>query len=116
LHRAARRDDINIVNTLLRHGADVNAMDKAGYTHWTEILFLPNHDEVEKILISRSANVNPSDYVGISVLYTAAAGGHVVVVNRLIEAGAEPSVRTSFSWRPLVSNPIHTLWGALEAD
>ncbi|KAI5380018.1 hypothetical protein J4E82_001091 [Alternaria postmessia] len=116
LHRAACRNDVNMVNTLIRHGADVNAIDKAGYTPWTSILFLPDHDEVEKILVSCSANVNASDYAGVSVLYTAASGGHVAVVNKLIEAGVDPTPRTVFGWTPLVSNSYHQLSGALEAD
>lgn len=109
LHRAAYRNDISMVNTLLRHGADVNAMDKAGYTPWSEALLMPGHEDVEKILVSWSANVNPSDCDGRSVLYMSAAGGHIFIVDKLIEAGADPSVRTVYGWTPLVSYSKYTL-------
>jgi ankyrin repeat protein len=108
LHRAARRNDHAMVETLLDHSADVDAKSMFGQTAWTEIVAFPEHEDMVKLLVGRATNINVAHQDGVSSLYISAAGGHIALVSRLLSVGADPSIRTVYGWTPLVCRKEYT--------
>ncbi len=82
-----------IVRTLLKAGADTNAVSKGGGTALMLASYKGFVDIVED-LIAASANVNAVTYDGWSVLMSASSGGNPEVVKILLTAGATPNVTT----------------------
>ncbi|KAH8049346.1 hypothetical protein JL721_11711 [Aureococcus anophagefferens] len=77
-----------VVDTLLRHGADIEAPDAVGRT--------PLHAAIDRgdfglcgILMDRGADVNAVDYAGFSCLSLAARRGRVLIARSLVRRGAE---------------------------
>lgn len=103
LHRAARRNNKHIVQTLISHKADVNVRNAAGQTPWHTICYMRTHEDVCQLLIETGADPNTRDWEGVSSLYNAAAGGHVDSMKLMLEAGTDPGIRTVYGWSPLVS-------------
>ena len=56
---------------------------------------------VSDALIRAGASPDTVDHSGVSVLYPAAAGGHVDVVRYLLDLGVNPSRQTNYGWAPL---------------
>jgi ankyrin repeat protein len=118
LHVAARRGRVVIAEELLDHGADVDAVNAAGRTplevaltegktQLAEVLRKRGaDDDVQSLLfrlvrdgvsdrdtldfvVEHGADVNRADDTGSTALHLAVAGGHLLVVKRLIGLGAE---------------------------
>lgn len=103
LHSAAQRNSVSIVTYLLNKDANVNIKNKAGLTPWHSISHLPTHRLVSQRLIQGGTDPDTRGKDGVSHLYTSAAGGHVVSMRVMLEAGTNPDIRTDFGWSPLVS-------------
>lgn len=90
LHMAALKGQYNIIDILLRKGAEINALDATGRT--------PLHCGVEglrmdvvKLLVERGADVTRADAKGLSVLHLAVEKGLEDAVELFIEHGADPN-------------------------
>jgi ankyrin repeat protein len=92
LMKAAEGGHADIVEFLLRSGADVNATTTHGGVTAIEFAAEKGNAEVVKLLISARAFVNDADKLGL-VLYHAVRRGHVEVADLLLRAGANANRR-----------------------
>ena len=95
---AVSRGRTEVVNALIKAGADVNAADSTGNTAlimaaWT----LNSKIEIINALLQAGADVNAKDkFSGGTALMTAVANQDVEIVNALIKAGANVNAVTLF--------------------
>jgi ankyrin repeat protein len=106
LHGACYWGAVEIVDLLLSHGADPNVPTQDGFLDirplgtavatpdipnpsWDEAIVVTLID----LLLSAGADVNGRRRDGMTALHTAAWRGHLTVIERLIVAGANPSIR-----------------------
>ena len=120
LNIAVKKEYKEIVEILLQHGADVNAVDKHGRTalHFTVsgeddnnfIRFFYDYDdsedsdvktEIVKLLLKHGAHVDAKANNGIMTLHAAVQRGHVKVVDALLEHNANVNSRTTKGTTPL---------------
>ena len=101
LHAASRMNHLNVVQCLLRHGADVNAPGLRGRT---PLLFASYWGciEVAKWLIEHGADVNARDEVDHETsLHLAAYCGHFEIVRTLFKHNANINARSKSGSTPL---------------
>jgi len=94
LHCAVNSSALEIVRTLLRHGADPNAGDRDGLSplHYAAAAARPppfSHSGVVDLLIAGGAHVTVRDTQQRTPLHLAAAVGNSSLVRMLLTAGAE---------------------------
>ncbi|MDX5462100.1 MAG: ankyrin repeat domain-containing protein [Wolbachia endosymbiont of Tetragnatha montana] len=81
-------DREDVVELLLKNGANVNARDKNGMDSLCRAA-VKGHYEVVELLLKNGANVNARDKNGLTPLCWAAKGGHDKVVKLLLEREVE---------------------------
>ena len=88
LRTASANGRADVVEVLLAHGADVNALNFVGYARRTALLDASTngHLAVVEVLLAHGANVN--DDHGVA-LRSASLGGHLAVVEVLLAHGAD---------------------------
>ncbi len=103
LHRAAQFGRNDIVDLLLKHGADVNARAHNGLAD-TPILcaVIGQHIDLVRFLIAHGADVNSPNSAGATPLHKAAIGGDCRIVRLLLAHGARADARNSGGQTPLV--------------
>jgi len=102
LHIAATHDRNDIVELLLKYGADINAKSDGGWT--------PLHNACEKgsvvilrILLKAGSDINAKLLNGMTGLHLAAQGGHSDVVKCLLERkDVKKASRDSFGFSPML--------------
>lgn len=90
----------NIVEFLLKYGADVN---KASIRNETP-LYLAAHKgyaTIVDLLLKRRANINTADENGLSPLHMATAANHAEIVKMLLEHGADVNASDNQGKTPL---------------
>ena len=89
---AVSHQEPDMVDALLRAGANVNATDAYGTT---ALMIAASKDDLSGVerLIEAGASVNARDSTGITALMRAADVGNKDVVKRLLAAGADPNLR-----------------------
>jgi ankyrin repeat protein len=101
LHAASRMNQLKVVQSLLRHGADVNAPGKWG---WTPLLFASywGHLEVVRWLLEHGADTNAKDKDDDwTSLHLAAYEGHFEIVRTLLKHNADINSRNDADYTPL---------------
>lgn len=100
LHTAADKDQTEMVELLIEHGAQINARSDAGDTplHWAAYDARMN---AATLLLEKGADVDPRDKDGNTPLHLAAARGHVALTELLIAHGADLKAKTRFGCTPL---------------
>ena len=101
LHAASRMNHLKVVQYLLRHGADVNAPGKWG---WTPLLFASDWGciEVVRWLIEYGADVNAKDEDDHQTsLHLAASRGHFEIARTLLKHNADINARSKLGETPL---------------
>jgi len=107
LHGAAYWGAVETTLLLLDRGADVRAPSRDGFLEIHPLRSavatpdIPNPAQDEEnvlvmvdLLLDRGADVNARRKDGMTALHTAAWRGHQRVIRRLIERGADPSIRS----------------------
>jgi ankyrin repeat protein/beta-lactamase regulating signal transducer with metallopeptidase domain len=97
LHKVTDRSCAEI---LIAHNADVNAKDNEDFTplHYAA---QQGHEDVVEVLISKGANVNPTNECR-KPLHWAVMRGHTSIVKLLIEKGADVNAEDCYSDVPLL--------------
>ncbi|WP_353273625.1 ankyrin repeat domain-containing protein [Wolbachia endosymbiont (group A) of Agelastica alni] len=97
---AAKHGDIEIVNALIKAGANVNAENK---DKWTPLHFAAawGHKDVLEVLLTAGANVNAENKNKWTPLYLAAVRGHKDVLEVLLTAGANVNAQDENGKTPL---------------
>ena len=94
---AAREGQVEVVGSLLREGANVNAARGDGLTA-LHLAAEGGRGAVAEALIAAGAAVEAGTRIGHHTpLHLAARGGHGAVARRLLEAGADPNTATTGS-------------------
>jgi ankyrin repeat protein len=115
LGHAASRGDVRAVRLLLAHRANVHARMGDGATALAEAAEsarLEQAVEIADLLLERGVKAASTDRRGETALHAAARMGNARLVERLIEAGADPMARDNSGWRPL---EVATSYGHREA-
>ena len=99
LHNAVINNDIESVRTLIRSGANVNAVDDEwmggnGTLGWSPLHLAAyrGHRDIVALLVDRGANVDAVDNYGWTALHLAAYRGHRDIVELILASGANVSV------------------------
>ena len=100
LLRAAEGGYVDMVQFLLRSGADVDVPTKAGTTPLVYAAW-KGHASIVDLLISAGANENVEPKTG-SPLAHAVERGHINIVDRLLRCGADPNNRDNKGRTPLM--------------
>ena len=101
LHAASRMNRLKVVQSLLRHGADVNA---SGMWGRTPLLFASTqgHLEVVRWLLEHGADVNAKDeFDGWTSLHLVADGGSFEIVRMLLIHNADTNSQNESGRTPL---------------
>ncbi|MEH1793746.1 ankyrin repeat domain-containing protein [Nostoc sp.] len=88
LFEAARLHHLNVVESLLSHGAEVNLTDDQSWTPLLRAFQHSGNDEIVRVLVTCSANVNVKGFRGESPLHIAVAQGNKNIVKLLLDRGA----------------------------
>jgi hypothetical protein len=115
LGHAASRGDVRVVKLLLRHGANVHARAGEGASSLAEAAEserLAEADEIGAILLAQGVPVSATNDRGETALHAAARSGNTRLIERLLEAGADPMARDNSGWRPL---ELATSYGHVDA-
>ncbi|XP_067311449.1 kinase D-interacting substrate of 220 kDa B isoform X1 [Pseudorasbora parva] len=98
---ASEQGSLEIVQELIRRGANVNLDD---IDCWTALISAAKegHAEVVKELLENNANVEHRDMGGWSALMWAAYKGRVEVAHLLLEKGANPNITGQYSVYPII--------------
>ena len=98
---AAMKGDADMVRTLVRQGADVNAAQPDGMTalHWAAL----NGDlkVMDVLLVAGAATESLTRLGGYTPLHLASSKGHAPIVARLLEAGSKPKALTATGVQPI---------------
>uniref|UniRef100_A0A9J8A1I7 Kinase D interacting substrate 220 n=1 Tax=Cyprinus carpio carpio TaxID=630221 RepID=A0A9J8A1I7_CYPCA len=98
---ASEQGSLEIVQELIRRGANVNLDD---IDCWTALISAAKegHTEVVKELLENNANVEHRDMGGWSALMWAAYKGRLEVAHLLLEKGANPNITGQYSVYPII--------------
>uniref|UniRef100_A0A673LCP4 Kinase D-interacting substrate of 220 kDa-like n=1 Tax=Sinocyclocheilus rhinocerous TaxID=307959 RepID=A0A673LCP4_9TELE len=98
---ASEQGSLEIVQELIRRGANVNLDD---IDCWTALISAAKegHTEVVKELLENNANVEHRDMGGWSALMWASYKGRVEVARLLLEKGANPNITGQYGTTPLI--------------
>jgi hypothetical protein len=99
LHAIAKGDSADLFNHIAL-GADVNEMDKRG---WTPLLHAAVRGKTEcaEVLIAKGAKLDPRDGTQKTPLHYAADRGFADMVMLLVESGADLGAQDDEGWSPL---------------
>uniref|UniRef100_UPI003AAFE9B9 kinase D-interacting substrate of 220 kDa B isoform X2 n=1 Tax=Centroberyx gerrardi TaxID=166262 RepID=UPI003AAFE9B9 len=98
---AAEQGNLEIVQELIRRGANVNLDD---VDCWTALISAAKegHIEVVRELLENNANLEHRDMGGWSALMWAAYKGRTAVAQMLLEKGANPNITGQYSVYPII--------------
>ncbi|NOU21978.1 MAG: hypothetical protein HOO93_09335 [Methyloglobulus sp.] len=101
LHAAIDKQDIQLINVLIKKGADIN--QKAGLGNISPLSLAVGSDNLElvKLFVENGANVNSSDDSGWTPLIVALENSHFEVAKFLIDHGANLNAHTTSGESPI---------------
>ena len=85
--RAARNGSLKLVESYIKQGTSLEAMDQYG---WTALMLAAwfGHNQIVEWLLSNGANVDATDACGSTALIEAARCGHTQIIEWLLSNGA----------------------------
>jgi ankyrin repeat protein len=97
LHKSVHLGRIEICNTLLRTGADVNARDRYGWTPlwYTACQCGNDRSDIVDLLVLYGADVDFTNGEGVTTLMECCASGKRLVAESLIKNGANVNLRSN---------------------
>lgn len=100
---AVDADNVELVELLLDHGAEIEEEDESASYAPTALSRAAKNGSKDLVscLIRRNADVNRPNKVEDKPVYVAARHGHAEVLQLLLDAGADVNVYTSDGWGPL---------------
>ena len=108
-HAAARMNRLNVIQTLLRHGADVNAPGLWGRKPF-QFASVWGHVEVGQWLLDQGVDVNAKDELDRTSLHLAANAGHYEMVKTLLKQNADSNARDTTGLTPLHLTSNHDIY------
>ncbi|XP_037095125.1 ankyrin repeat domain-containing protein 50 [Syngnathus acus] len=90
LHVASWRGNVDVVDLLLKHGANPNAQDAEGRPPLHSVAWTRHADVGRRLLSARTISIDLACHQGATALSIAAQQGHADVVAVLLEGGANP--------------------------
>jgi uncharacterized protein len=98
---AVQRRDNQVVLSLLKTRADVNAPQSDGATalHWAAYL---EDAETTALLVRAGARVDTPNHYGVTPLALASANGNAAIIDQLLKAGADPNLAVRAGETPLM--------------
>jgi len=106
LHIAGEKRQLEMVDLLLRRGADIDARTVRGDGVQgggaLEMAAMNGHDDVLALLIERGANVNRHSLNGYTPLMAATFVGHLHIIKVLLRAGASTEARDDYGMTALM--------------
>lgn len=103
LFMTVTRGDRDMTDSLLKHGADVNALGPDGETPLCRAAVLGT-TELAKVLLDHGANVRARfSRLDHTALHVAAARGFVPIVELLLTRGADPGIADIKGYTPLLN-------------
>jgi ankyrin repeat protein len=100
LHAASSQNRLKVVQSLLRHGAEVNVVGLWGRTPLL-LASVRGHLEVVRWLLEHGADVNAKDVNNWTSLHLAAYYGHFEISRALLKYSADTNSRNNFGCTPL---------------
>ncbi len=100
IHIASYKGDLNMTNTLLEKGADVNFQTSEGNTA-LHIAAWKGKLKIANVLLEHDADPNLQTSGGNIALYLAAQEGHLEIVNTLLDKGADVNFQDPEGFTPL---------------
>ncbi|CAE7634607.1 unnamed protein product [Symbiodinium sp. CCMP2456] len=97
LSQAADAGHVDVLETLMKHGNQLEARDQQGCTALIHAA-RRGHLEVVKALLKAGAQLEAHDNSGRTALLVAAKEDHLKVVEALLKAGARPEARGQYNW------------------
>ncbi|XP_044056798.1 CARD- and ANK-domain containing inflammasome adapter protein [Siniperca chuatsi] len=101
LFSAVKQNDDGVVTVLIDSGANVNMLDKQGYTPLLLSAEL-GHTEVFRVLVAKQAKLDATLSDLSSALHLAVHSGSVPIVQTLLERGLDPNITG-----PKAQTPLH---------
>ena len=100
LHAAARRNHVKVGQSLLEHGAQVQALGQWERTP-LHVASRRGHVEIGRLLLEHGADVNAKQDDHWTPLHLAAANGYIELVRALVNLNADVSAQTDNGHTPL---------------
>jgi ankyrin repeat protein len=109
LYAAVRMGHLEVVQCLIKLGADI---DKANKYEWTPLFSaaLKGDLAVVQCLLQHGADTDKADGLDWSPLYMAAEKGHLEVIQCLVQHGADKDKITQNGWTALYVQPRRVTW------
>lgn len=108
---AVSQNRLDAVKLLLARGADVQLVDRAGWSPLHFAVYFGTDTAILDALIAKGAKVDAQNDRGITPLYFASITGHELQVKRLIAAGADRNLASKSGYTPLRVAQIKGLQG-----
>ena len=101
LMKAARHNNLEIVQFLLNNGADVNAKSNYG---WTALILatIYNNLEIVQLLLNKGADVSAKNKDGRTALILASTEGHLDIIQLLVSHGADLTIKDNQGFTALM--------------
>lgn len=101
LHWATFDGQKDMIDLLLKKGADVNAPGGVRSSTPLHMACVSGREEIVKILVENGADVKARNSAGMTPLHLAAEGGHVGIMEFLISKGADINAKDNNGLTPL---------------
>ncbi|XP_022105519.1 tankyrase-like protein [Acanthaster planci] len=116
IHYASKAGHVDCVKSLIKHGADTEAMTSASTNKLTPLMLAAQcgHFQVVKTLIEAKAIIAKKDKIKRTSLMLACMNGHYPVATLLLRKGANPNAKDSSGNSPVHYASAYGWWHCLK--